>query len=425
MLLSSLAQKVDSDKRDVHQVAAYRSRRGGDISERLERAAQGADSILGLAVARRLRRCADERNLWTAENLNRADNPEPFHGLGVLWSCGSRLCASCCATLASGSRRKARAGVERLEMLFDKKTCFRDGLRWRSLVLTMPLMVGADVTDAISRINDAFRRLTNREFWKSRVRGGVKGVEFTVRPDGYHAHIHLLVLSEFLPINAKRESRETSGNLQAEMRHCLRAAGAQVDGELVLSVYDVKRQYERKTGEMVTLEKAVQETTKYLTKSESWDKIADGELVKIAEVERWPRMFELLGKARPVQTNKQQAASIEVSESATASGATLVHTPTLSNGEMDKHHAPTWRESLAAVTDFASWQEWEREQDRIIRRAQQFRRTQLALKFPCATFSTLSGEEWSIETIEAAPTFNPLYRRFDGGGVARVVWSEF
>jgi hypothetical protein len=310
-------------------------------------------------------------------------------------------------------------------MLFDKKTCFRDGLRWRSLVLTMPLMVGADVTDAISRINDAFRRLTNREFWKSRVRGGVKGVEFTVRPDGYHAHIHLLVLSEFLPINAKRESRETSGNLQAEMRHCLRAAGAQVDGELVLSVYDVKRQYERKTGEMVTLEKAVQETTKYLTKSESWDKIADGELVKIAEVERWPRMFELLGKARPVQTNKQQAASIEVSESATASGATLVHTPTLSNGEMDKHHAPTWRESLAAVTDFASWQEWEREQDRIIRRAQQFRRTQLALKFPCATFSTLSGEEWSIETIEAAPTFNPLYRRFDGGGVARVVWSEF
>jgi hypothetical protein len=77
------------------------------------------------------------------------------------------------------------------------------------------------------------------------------------------------------------------------------------------------------------------------------------------------------------------------------------------------------------VTDFASWQEWEREQDRIIRRAQQFRRTQLALKFPQATFSTLSGEEWSIETIEAAPTFSPLYRRFGGGGVARVVWSEF
>jgi len=190
---------------------------------------------------------------------------------------------------------------------------------------------------------------------------------------------------------------------------------------LVLSVYDVKRQYERKTGESVTLEKAVQETTKYLTKSESWDKIPDSELVKIAEVARWPRMFELLGQARP---SKRENSVSEVSESATASGATLLDTPTLSNGETDEHHTPTWRESLAAVTDFASWQEWEREQDRIIRRAQQFRRTQLALKFPQATFSTLSGEEWSIETLEDEPTFNPLYRRFGGGGVARVVWKN-
>lgn len=399
----SVAQKVATDKRDVRQVAVYRSRRGADISKRLESAALDAESILAGAVAHRLRRCADELNLWTAQDLNRSDDAELFEGLGALWSCGSRLCASCCARLSSESRRKARAGVERLEMLFDKKTCFLDGLRWRSLVLTMPLMVGADVEVAIARINDAFRRLTNRQFWKSRVRGGIKGVEFTVRPEGYHAHIHLLVLSEFLPINAKHESRSASGNLQAEMRHCLRAAGAEVDGELALSIYDVRRQYERKTGESVTLEKAVQETTKYLTKSESWDKIPDSQLVKVAEVERWPRMFELLGKARLVQTDEHQAPSIEESESATESGATLVHTPTLSNGEMDEKNAPTWRQMLA-VLNFA---DWKRAMDRNIRRTQRFRRTQLALKFPYATFSTLAGECWSIETIDAAPTFNP------------------
>ncbi len=419
----SLAQKVQSDKRDVEQIAAYRSRRGADISERLKRAAQDADSVLGLAVAHRVRRCADEYNLWTAKNLNRADDTAWFDGLGQLWSCGSRLCLSCCATLASVSRRKARAGVERLETLFDKKTCFREGLRWRSLVLTMPLMVGADVTDAISRINDAFRRLTNRQFWKSRVRGGVKGVEFTVRPDGYHAHIHLLVLSEFLPINAEREreSRNASGNLQAEMAHCLRAAGAHVNGELALAVYDVRRQHERKTGESVTLEKAVLETTKYLTKTESWDEIADGELVKVAEVARWPRMFELLGEARP---SKRENAARKAEAERKAESATLVHTPPLSNGETDEKREPTWRAKLAVVTDLASWKKWQKWQDEIIRRTQQFRRTQLALKFPQATFSTLSGEKWSGETIEATPKYNPPYRCFGGDAAARVAWKN-
>jgi hypothetical protein len=210
-------------------------------------------------------------------------------------------------------------------------------------------------------------------------------------------------LSEFLPINAKHESRNAAGNLQAEMSHCLRAAGAEVDGELALSIYDVRRQYERKAGESVTLEKAVQETTKYLTKSESWDKIPDSQLVKVAEVERWPRMFELLGKARLVQTDEQQAASIEESESATVSGATLVHTPCLSNGDESEDRAPTWRQMLA-VMDLP---QWKRAMDSFIRRAQRFRRTQLALKFPYATFETLSGEEWSIETIDATPTFRP------------------
>jgi hypothetical protein len=282
-------------------------------------------------------------------------------------------------------------------------------------------MRGADVEVAISRINDAFRRLTNRKFWKSRVRGGVKGVEFTVRPDGYHAHIHLLVLSEFLPINAEREreSRNASGNLQAEMQHCLRAAGAHVNGELALAVCDVRRQHERKTGESVTLEKAVLETTKYLTKTESWDEIADGELVKVAEVARWPRMFELLGQARPSKRENSisdeynfelsdvddaEAARKEDADKAEAErkaeSATLVHTPPLTNGETDEKREPTWRAKLAVVTDLASWQAWEREMDDIISRAQRFRRTQLALKFPCASFSTLSGEKWSVETIE-------------------------
>jgi hypothetical protein len=309
---------------------------------------------------------------------------------------------------ARESRRDARAAIDRLNVIFDKKKQFKAGLRWRSLVLTMPLMKGADVTDSIKRINDAFRRLTNRPFWKALVCGGIKSVEFTVRPDGFHVHIHLLVLSKFMPVNAEREnqSRTQSGNLQAEMKHCLKAAGAFVNGLPVVAIYDVKRQGERHHNDQsISLEKALLETCKYLTKSESWDEIPDHQLIKVAEVKRWPRMFEILGRAR-CASDKEAKLEVEPepremeSTSDERAKHTLVHTPPLSNGQGAKQSNVARGESWRVLLDCVPFDDWKQLMDGRITRAQKFRVEQLVEKFPVASFRTLDGNDfWTLSDV--------------------------
>jgi hypothetical protein len=301
-----------------------------------------------------------------------------------------------------------------LNVIFDKKTQFKDSLRWRSLVLTMPLMKGADVTDSIKCINDAFRRLTNRPFWKVLVRGGIKSVEFTIRPDGFHVHIHLLVLSKFMPVNAEREkqSRTQTGNLQAEMKHCLEAAGASVNGLPVVAVYDVKRQGERHHNDQsISLEKALLETCKYLTKTESWDEIPDHQLIKVAEVKRWPRMFEILGRARCAsdkETKPETETEPREMESTSDEGAkpTSVHTPPLSNGQGTKiskrSRGESWRVLLARVP----FDDWKQLMGARIARAQKFRVEQLVEMFPVASFRTLDGKYiWTLS--DGSQDFDP------------------
>jgi plasmid rolling circle replication initiator protein Rep len=371
------------ENRDVSGVASYWSARGEEVAQRLQRAAEGQNSLVACATAGLLARCAEERNIWTGRGLLNQEGV-PFEGVGTLWQCGLRLCPSCCAAMARASRRKAREAISYLKTLLTNQTRWR--WRFRSLVLTMPLMRGADVTDAIARINDGFRRLTNREFWKSRVVGGIKSVEFTVRIVGYHAHIHLLILSDFLPVDAQTEAKWqgytkrhnlASGNLASELGHCLRAAGAVLDGDPNVAVYDVLRQGQRRHGDnTISLERALQETCKYLTKSESWDAIPDDQLVKIAEVERWPRMFELLGKARLSKREERNPSS-------------LVHTHPLINGGV---RAASWRE-LLETTDL---EEWNALMTRRIDRAREFRRDQLAWRHPEALFKTLDGAEFGL-----------------------------
>ena len=55
---------------------------------------------------------------------------------------------------------------------------------------------------------------------------------------------------------------------------------------------------ERVTASPNGLKGAVQEVCKYITKSDSWEKLPEKDLMEIASIERFPRMFELFGYFR-------------------------------------------------------------------------------------------------------------------------------
>jgi hypothetical protein len=73
----------------------------------------------------------------------------------------------------------------------------------------------------------------------------------------------------------------------------------------VVDVRMVREKGQPSVGE-IGLTKAIKEVTKYITKAAKWSDVPDAQLVKIAEVRRWPRRFELLGAWRKTETPEEK-----------------------------------------------------------------------------------------------------------------------
>jgi hypothetical protein len=302
--------------RDVVSLACYRSTRGAQIASRID-AAASLDHAQALAVGDKLRRCADLANVWHGDGLHNSDG-DVYEGVGALWACNERLCPSCLASRSRKSRGRARAAIARPAM--------RSGYLWRFVTLTMPTLPGVSLPVAMDVIARAWRlfsgkRSASYKWWSESVSAGVKGVEFTLgdskrlqregrewspETDGYHVHVHLLVLSRWIEWRRLRE--EWTACLKLSLaEHGIEQGINTRDG---LAVCDVRLVVNKKQGSKSTItgKGAINEVAKYVTKSESWLSVPDAQLVEIASIERWPRMFELLGECREQRTPARIAA---------------------------------------------------------------------------------------------------------------------
>ncbi len=191
-----------SDRRNTTKVARYRQRRGLRIADLLEDVANG--DAAALAEADILREALSNHNLYIAKKLSRADG-ELFDGLGALWLSGSRLDPFYRAFEKTRTRKKVLNAITQLRPA--------SGENWRFVTLTIPRLVGVDLATVIQFVQTAWQLLRKRKWWKSRARAGIKSVEFTLgdekkleqehrewnaSADGYHVHVHLLVLSKWI-----------------------------------------------------------------------------------------------------------------------------------------------------------------------------------------------------------------------------------
>lgn len=104
--------------------------------------------------------------------------------------CGNRFCPIC------GARRR-RACREKLDHVVKSINSPPD-TRLRFITLTIPNV--ADPALGVRTLIDSFRRLRQRNFWKSRVDGGVFVLELTGAPGNWNVHIHALVSSRWIPV---------------------------------------------------------------------------------------------------------------------------------------------------------------------------------------------------------------------------------
>ncbi len=269
--------------------------------------------------------------MLAAEDQNHAagtlagEGLEPFMAGLSLWKPSLRLDPNWMETMRRRSRRNAQSALRDMlnALPSTEKAARRYGYRQRLtlklLTLTMPHLKGRSTLEEVNRINAALELLRKRALWRELVWGGVKGVEDKLDADGPHVHIHALLLTRYISRDA----------LSEDWRECVEVATRKLyDHGLsedcpnpFIDIRQVRRRLrENQKGrpELVEMEEALQEVSKYITKTS--DLIKPGEdgrriprewLLELCEVRRWPRMFELLGKARKAGTKPAAPAALD------------------------------------------------------------------------------------------------------------------
>lgn len=317
------------------------------------------DNRLELAVlAARIRECNRPRNAYHAEGIDEEGELRPMNG--KLWQCGSKLCQTCSAAASRKNRKKLRDSISRQKLIV--------GERWRFLTFTIP---NPNLTLLKTRglVYSAWRLFTKRRYFRTRIRGYCKSEEFTLTRRGFHYHIHALVIARYLDYAA----------LRTEWTVCVRAVFQAAGLELTAATAD--KLLIVNAQNVASLDDAINEVAKYITKSNSWQKIRHEELIEIASIQRWNRLFELGGslKARrqkPLPSAEEAEVKAEPIPRGPYIYKTILDTEELTDGTQ-RTTSESWRQQLKNLGRLRYCQRLMHQ----IRNAQAFRIRQISKKY--------------------------------------------
>lgn len=415
------------------------------------------DNAAARVVADKIAKCGDIQNVWIGEDLHNQDG-ECYEATGTLWRCNERLCPSCLVAHSRRGRKRARLALEKLTPARGERLWF--------VTLTMPTLPADEspLLLTLSVVARAWRLFSQRSWWRQMARAGIKGVEFTLGDecrrqkdhrawspdlDGYHVHVHLVILSRWL--NWK--------TLRAEWTECLQRSWSEAgisggintrDGLAVCNVKPVTQQ---------NYDGVLFEVAKYITKSESWLSIPETQLVEVASVTRWPRMFELLGECRgqsaprntiaphvrfddsagvsivdriaalrsdgdgsDLKLARQAEAELRVlldlqseTRAAIETRTRYLDTPHVSAATQTRdgplivrHRARSLREVGIELISAGRLGEWRDLLNQKVSQVQDFRRTQQVKRYPFAKFTSLDGRSWPRRNLTRRPLASTL-----------------
>ncbi len=362
--------------------------------------------ICGLTM--RMQHCIDNSNLFIAEDLHNRETGECFDGSGSLWACSSRFCAFCVGKPSKENRKKIRYVMQNAKLLV--------GEHWYFPTFTMPdLAVGELPLPLIAEIKQtAWGHFTHCEtnekksktWFQEHFRGGFKNCEFTISDyETYHYHLHALMIGSYkIQRNNFVEIRSawTKSLKFAFQKHGVDWQCGTKDGLAVVNVEKV---------DFSNHEKVINELCKYVTKSDSWSKIPDAQLLEIASMARFWRMFESFGVCRQIVRQSKENV-LKCSEKAVIlllhllsnlNGKTYLDTTNLIPSVFSliscnfanappKRKKRSWflrlKEKEITLFDYQAELKYE------ISKAVNFRKLQLRRMYPFAVFRDLNGWEF-------------------------------
>jgi hypothetical protein len=171
---------------------------------------------------------------------------------------------------------------------------------------------------------------------------------------------------------------------------------------------------------------SLKETCKYLTKTTTWDEIPPEQLIEIAEIERWDRLFEVSGRfrqtlARLKAEDAAAAAAAADSSSSNSNKKTTLNdnvahelnyldTDAITDGDLpETSESSENSEEISKKPRRENWRDvirrdgLEKYREKFYRQvefAQKIRKLRLILKYPDAKFTDLDGRPWDLVELE-------------------------
>jgi hypothetical protein len=226
------------------------------------------------ALAGRIQLCNDPSNTLVIKDAYSDFDRPPTDGLERAWRCNSKLCPSCLARQALLTRRKLREAISHQKLKRNERYTFA------TFTIPNPSLPLLETRSIVQYAWSLFRK---RSLCVSLIRGGVKSEEFTTTPNGFHYHLHLLMISKWFLFDELRRT----------WTDCVIASFKEHERPFTIPTRDGMLYCVFK--EVLPTERTIHELCKYVTKCDSWTKIRKRDLVEIALIRRWNRMFELFG----------------------------------------------------------------------------------------------------------------------------------
>ncbi len=368
------------------------------MSKRLFISAQMNQDAETMARADCIAETASSDNLYHSVDQVNYETGECYEGYGTLTeTVASRLCPSYLAKCSRRARREKREDLARVKpKQFDLL---------RFITLTMPNLQ-TDFETTIEILFRAFSLLKKREIFTKNVTGAIYGHENTVGVENHnHAHVHILAWSRWI----------NQTELSEVWTQCVEKASAEFGVKCAVNtahgrmIVDIRLARKKASGRgTIAIEDALQEVCKYLTKGSDFDKLPLAELSKIEKVLQNRQMVGSYGECNSRRGTGKVSESSEIEPESTA--FTSLDTPNVVDGGKVKVKRETVVEVGTRMILAGKRAEFRRWLKRKMSERRAFRKRQLALLYPAATFYTLSGAAWSSDDyLSKIPSENVVY----------------
>ncbi len=279
--LKRVKPKLKKPRQTLLEKREARRDAGIAIAETLRKTAmkyRGFDRIELWALAERIEQCTARENWFIQPNTINFETGELYEAGGPLWQCGSKLCPNCVAIQSRKSRKKLNEAIAANPKRANERYYF--------FTLTQP-NPGLSLRETRELMNRAWSLFRKRKLCVDAFRGGCKSEEFTLTANGYHYHLHLLILARWFDWK----------EFKRVWTECLETAWQEAKRSIAFDTYDGYAIVKPKV--VHDLPGIVFEVAKYLTKSDSWQKLKSEDLAEVALIHRWNRMFECFGDFLP------------------------------------------------------------------------------------------------------------------------------